>query len=1543
MTKGKKWSIIAILLAVFLIGAGVVTYIFFWDILFPEKTYTVQGIVVVNGEPVEGFTVSSNVGDTTTDAEGKYSFSGLKDPITVYVGNDEYYFGLKEKTFIDEATYNIAGRAYREVTGSIVSGGNMIPFATVKIVAENGTYETISDANGNFSVPKVIGEVKISAEKNGMQMFEKVLGDDEVQAELNALTSIALTFEFDDGLGFLGDTDVKVEYCGVKYDLESALFSIGSVSFGEEIKISSNNYLLNQTKVIVDKENATVSIQGKRIYDISGKIVSGDTPIANAKILVDGKETTTTDANGNYLIEDVTGAHTVSYVKKGFTTGEQQVNYLNTEANFEILKKVSGKVLFENGILRGVKVFTASTESVTDASGNYELNCKLGETIAFSLDGYKLEGGATVNDATSSVNATAQKYYSLTVSALRKGQAVDATITVGGVEYTLTNGRITIDNLLGAKSFQIQKDGFVFEAPETVDRFNASITLEALQYFNVDGTVMSGNIPLSGKVYVNGVLNKEFTSGTFTIENILESAEIAVRCDGYDGFSQTVSIEEPTFNADLTYSVTFKAMTGSFAVSQWQLRQGAQPSETVAEAKTISGLKGENTFYFEKDYHNTKQVTVNKGGEVVFETEYNVRISVTQKDLPVSGWKVYLINAETEDLTEHITDANGLCIFENLVGEYVIFTESKNGVVFRPESYDLTSGGEYVFSDNGYSFGGRITCGGQGIYGAKVMAGSKIEYTDRNGYYYFDMLPDACTLTVSKDGYVFGAGINVDKTYSDRTDVDFEGTYSVIGKVLCGGNPLEGVRVTLGAITVTTDANGEYVISGINTVNETLQLSKDGFIMDSYQVNGFMQIETIAYVDVTLNVLCGGINVEGVETKVNGKTVGANYKFSLGEVVTFHKAGYEFNSITIERAGTFDIEGTYTITGKVVNGSVGMSGAVAILNGSQEIPCNDDGTFAISGLSGANDITARCGGFEFGTVTVSGPKSVTIGATYSATIIVRSGAQNLSGVLVRVGNKAGTTDSDGKVTFAGLMATNDVTCSKEGYEITGTSDVIEGAGEYIFNATYSVSGKVLCDGLGLEGATVKVGEREVTTNSNGEFTVNGLEGENNLFTITKVGGAGEEYGTCQFTVSAPTENKEVSITYSYSVNIIFSGLTDYRGITVAYLDTDKITSSNTLSIAGLSGSVTFMFAKDRCEFTPASQTVTGPSTLTVNVVQYYDITGYVKTSSGLPVVGYTVTAPGKTAVVTDSNGYFSFNNLKGQIALNGKFDFEKQDASTTFDSDLCLQTKSVTGAGVHNIIISDSDYAKGLFINGIYNLYRGKSYEIVGRGKVAGKSMGVTKNTDSAVVKRKDTKGNIVSENINYGSQVLGIDPSVATLSFYNKDAGTVKYKRLKDGDKNGTINSSLVGNYGGQSWTTCSRSEYENMLGTTVTGPFAYNINASTVTDCAISKSGDIYTITLNLKPKDQASYAKQTEVLAGAETGSCSFDTINLTVTLSKTGFISTVVAHEEYSIKVGSFSAATTTDTTFTVNMPSLTFTIGNLDVDNNLSAAIKKEVN
>ena len=361
MTKGKKWSIIAILLAVFLIGAGVVTYIFFWDILFPEKTYTVQGVVTVDGEPVSGFKVSSSAGEVETDEEGKYSFSRLKDPITIYVSNDEYYFGLKEETFKDEATYNIAGRSYREVTGSIVSGGNMIPFATVKIVAENGTYETISDANGNFSVPKVIGEVKISAEKNGMQMFEKVLGDDEVQAELNALTSIALTFEFDDGLGFLGDTDVKVEYCGVKYDLESALFSIGSVSFGEEIKISSNNYLLNQTKVIVDKENATVSIQGKRIYYISGKIVSGDTPIANAKILVDGKETTTTDANGNYLIENVTGAHTVSYVKKGFTTGEQQVNYLNTEANFETLKKVSGKVLFENGILRGVKVFTAST------------------------------------------------------------------------------------------------------------------------------------------------------------------------------------------------------------------------------------------------------------------------------------------------------------------------------------------------------------------------------------------------------------------------------------------------------------------------------------------------------------------------------------------------------------------------------------------------------------------------------------------------------------------------------------------------------------------------------------------------------------------------------------------------------------------------------------------------------------------------------------------------------------------------------------------------------------------------------------------------------------------------------------------------------------------------------------------------------------------------------------------------------------------------------------------------------------------------------
>lgn len=1499
MTKGKKWSIIAILLAVFLIGVGVVTYIFFWDMLFPEKTYTVQGVVVVDGEPVEGFAVSSNVGDAITDAEGKYSFSKLKEPITIYVTNDEYYFGLSEETFSDEATYNIAGRAYREVNGSIVSGGNMIPFATVTIVAENGTYETISDANGNFTIPKVIGEVKITAEKNGMQMFEKVIDEDEVQAEVNALTSISLTFEFDDSLGLSGDTDVEVEYNGVKYGLESSLFSIGSVSFGEEIKIISSNYLLNQTKIVVDEENATVSIKGKRIYDISGKVVSGATPIANAKILVDGKEETTTDAQGNYLIEDVTGVHTVSYVKKGFTTSEQQVSYVNTEANFETLKKVNGKVLFESGILRGVKVFTASTETVTDASGNYELNCKLGETISFSLDGYKLDGGATVEDTTSFVSATAQKYYSLTVSAFRKGQAVDATITVGGVEYTLANGTITINDLLGVQSFQIQKDGFVFEAPETVDRFNSNVTLEALKYFNAIGNVNSGSLALSGKVYVNGVFNKEFTNGTFTIENILESAEIAVRCDGYEGYAQVVSTEEPNFNADLTYSVTFKATTGSIAISQWQLKQGSETFE-VADEKTISGLKGENTFYFEKDYHNTKQVTVTSGGTAVFETEYSVRVGVTQKDAPVSGWKVYLINAETEVVTEQIT-VNGICTFENLVGEYVLFTESKNGVVFRPESYDLTSGGVYEFSDSGYSFGGRITCGGQGIYGAKVMAGSKIEYTDRNGYYYFDMLPTECTLTVSKDGYVFGTGIDVDKTYNDRTDVDFAGTYSVIGKVICGGNPLEGVSVTLGSLSTITDANGEYEISGINTVNETLVLSKDGFIMDSYQVNGFMEIETVAYVDVTLNVVCGGNVVNGVEIKVNGKTIGANYKFSLGEEVTFHKTGYEFDSLTILSAGTFDIEGTYTITGKVVNGSVGMSGAVAILNGSQEIICNEDGTFTISGLSGTNDITARCGSFEFGTVTVSEPKSVTIGATYSATIIVKSGAQNLSGVLVRVGNKAGTTDDEGKVTFVGLMAANDVTCSKDGYEIVGGTDVIEGTGEYLFNATYSVSGKVLCEGTGLEGATVKVGEREVTTNSNGEFTMNGLEGENNLFTITKTGTADEEYGTAQFTASAPTVNKEVSITYSYTVKIVFNGLSDYSGITVAYLNTDKTTSSNTLNIAGLSGSVTFTFAKDRCEFTPASQTVLGPSTLTISVVQYYDITGYVKTSSGLPVVGYTVTAPGKTAVITDSNGYYSFTDLKGQIALTGSYAFEKPNASTASENALCKTSANVSKAGTYNLTVSDANYAWGMFFNAFYNLEKPDSvYEIVmERGNIDAGTLGG--KTTARMIKRKDASGNILTLNLNYGDTKMGIVTAVAFISHYKPVGDYAKWNYVKG--KDDKVKSDLTANFDAySSWTETNEQGVKGEIGSSPNKILPYNIlpdGGHTIG--AITRSGSDYTLSLSLSTGENVwSGYKQQMTRLSSQTPS-SFNYINLNFTFDSNGNLKTWSVSEQYKVMV------------------------------------------
>ena len=149
--KKKRLIIISILSSIAVAIGGVALWLF-WDTIFPEKTFDVTGIVTVDGTPVKNFTVKSNAGDVMTGADGKYAFTDLKGEITISVSDEEYYFGIEDKTFIDDAIFDISGRAYRTISGQVMSGTVKVPFAKITVISDNGRFETFSDENGDFEL-----------------------------------------------------------------------------------------------------------------------------------------------------------------------------------------------------------------------------------------------------------------------------------------------------------------------------------------------------------------------------------------------------------------------------------------------------------------------------------------------------------------------------------------------------------------------------------------------------------------------------------------------------------------------------------------------------------------------------------------------------------------------------------------------------------------------------------------------------------------------------------------------------------------------------------------------------------------------------------------------------------------------------------------------------------------------------------------------------------------------------------------------------------------------------------------------------------------------------------------------------------------------------------------------------------------------------------------------------------------------------------------------------------------------------------------------
>ena len=94
-------------------------------------TFTVNGRVTVNGNPVEGVKVSCELAETTTDENGEYVLSDLTGEVTINFRSEDYWFPVVAgKVWADSTIDMTDGKSYRTVSGRCVNGnaaGKQIP------------------------------------------------------------------------------------------------------------------------------------------------------------------------------------------------------------------------------------------------------------------------------------------------------------------------------------------------------------------------------------------------------------------------------------------------------------------------------------------------------------------------------------------------------------------------------------------------------------------------------------------------------------------------------------------------------------------------------------------------------------------------------------------------------------------------------------------------------------------------------------------------------------------------------------------------------------------------------------------------------------------------------------------------------------------------------------------------------------------------------------------------------------------------------------------------------------------------------------------------------------------------------------------------------------------------------------------------------------------------------------------------------------------------------------------------------------------------
>lgn len=1527
-------------------------------------SFSIKGTIMCGETVISGAVVKTDTGlEVTTGEDGVFEFADLKSAVTLSFEAEGYAFETA-RVVVYKETKNLVIKAEQvyNLTGRVVSNDVGVPNASVSVsgaVISDKTATT--DSNGYFTVNNVAGEISVKVEKSGYVFETKTASIENSNLTFSGTTNITAVVKKSDGTVLHG---VSVSVGAVLMEYYNGSFRINNIALGSVVTPSMAGYHFEPATVSVSKENQQIEFVAYEIYSISGKMVSGSTPISGVSIKLNGDVVATSASDGSWSVVNLWGKNFFTFshsLYKFNNTSVEGAGEVEVNGTFTLRGTIKDEFTFAG--LEFVSVNCGNANVYTDANGSFTITgASLGEELTFSKQGYNIASRTISN--TLQMNIFATPYFNAKIKVLCDGEPLaGASVSVGNnILTTNDEGEVVYSQILQGFDASVTMNGYT-SGSVTISRENNEQTISLNKYFGISLTATSGTAILGtnvgAKVNINGIDYDLDENGAFVLPTqIYQPVDVVVSATGYNSATLRADKNNTTLVFDLDYTITGFVSNGELSVEAEIVDVTDSDNPVVLTTTNSSGaysvnLKDTHTIIAVADGLTFESVVVSSQATENFNATYSISGTLSSNNESVEGLEVSLFKGETEQ--KYVVGADGKYAFENLSGGYTLAVVSSSSLY--PTSYSVTKGGDnYNFSANGYAVSGYVYCNGVGIAGVKVVAGDYSAYTRNDGKYEFDFIMGEQTLTASKDGYAFAESYPI-AFENNEQEFNFTATYSVSGTIMSGTTAIEGVLVTIGegdeATTQSTDASGYFVIAGLKG---TLPIT---FAKEGYAFSGASYVTQPVNLSVTASFAVSGVVKTGNEVLANisvtngivSATTNENGEFVLngvvaGDTISASSAGYTFNTAIATFGSNVTISGTFNLSGVVrVAGEIKDGVTVKLLNKESQViettTTANGGKYAFSNLSEFGSLVFELAGYEFAPVIIAGPSNnAQISAIFNVTgsVLMETTASPLADVVVKLNGKEYRTNAQGHFEITGLSTNGVLQFEKVGYEFSSAMVEFAGATNVEITATYFVTVKVSSGSIELDGVEVKCADAQTihTEDEVNTFTVRGLTGTHTI--IASASG----YNDGSISVSAPTTG-DIVLTYDVQINISGASTSaKLNNIKIVWSDesdagTRSVTYTEEISqitLQNVVGKGTWKLTRDEYRFTPEQGSFysSANNSFSTLFAKVYTLNGKVATAGGIGVAGMLVEAKDEknktlATTYTASDGSYNLTNLIGNVIVNAGLSVKVTGGSDTSYTGITSTQAAGETTGTLNISISNQDYAYWLFQNGYQAIREATSYFNHTTGSVNATTMGMDIPQTVNSYRKKDSTGKYVSENKNYGTKMQ--DTCVALTAYYDSKLGsTVNYKMLTG---SGNVNSdATVKDYSVASWSNASLSSFKGTFGSDPTDLYIYNYQRSDFSGATLGKSGNNITLNLSITNPTEAlmgNYRKQMENLSGMS--DITYKSVNATYTFvykekdvagNTIGYymLSKLDLVEKYEVVAYGFTAATTATTTETYNI-------------------------